>query len=64
MPDHLHLALRANPDECPNDVAFAYQNNLAYMANLGHLWQDSFYVGTFGEYTTQAIRHIARRENE
>ncbi|HLQ43662.1 MAG TPA: transposase, partial [Planctomycetaceae bacterium] len=46
MPDHLHLALRANPDESPNDVAFAYQNNLAFMANLGRLWQDSFYVGT------------------
>ena len=63
MPDHLHLALRANPEESPNDVAFAYQNNLAYMANLGRLWQDSFFVGTFSEYTTQAIRRIARREN-
>lgn len=64
MPDHLHLALRANPEESPNDVAFAYQNNLAYMVNLGRLWQDSFYVGTFGEYTTQAIRRVAKRENE
>lgn len=62
--DHLHLALRANPDDSPNDAAFAYQNNLAYMANLGRLWQDSFFVGTFGEYTTQAIRRIARRANE
>lgn len=64
MPDHLHLALRANPEESPNDVAFAYQNNLAYMANLGRLWQDSFYVGTFGEYTTQAIRNVAKRDNK
>ena len=64
MPDHLHLALRAKPDESPNDVAFAYQNNLAYMANLGRLWQDSFYVGTFSEYTTQAIRSAARKETE
>jgi REP element-mobilizing transposase RayT len=64
VPDHLHLALRANPDESPNDVAFAYQNNLAYMANLGRLWQDSFYLGTFSEYTTQAIRRAARKETE
>lgn len=64
MPDHLHLALRANPEESPNDVAFAYQNNLAYMAKLSRVWQDSFYVGTFGEYTTQAVRRIARREND
>lgn len=62
MPDHLHLALRGNPDESPNDIAFAYQNNLAYMTGLGRLWRDSFYVGTFSEYTTQAIRRAARKE--
>ncbi len=62
MPDHVHLALRANPDESPNDVACAYQNNLADMAKLGRLWQDSFYVGTFSEYTTQAIRRITSGE--
>lgn len=55
MPDHLHLALRSTPEESPNDVVFAYQNNLAHMVKLGRLWQDSFYVGTFGEYTTQAV---------
>ena len=57
MPDHLHLALRGNPEESPNDIACAYQNDLA---DLGRLWRDSFYVGTFSEYTTQAVRRIAR----
>lgn len=60
MPDHLHLALRPTIDEAPVDVVFAYQNNLAHMAGLGRLWSDGFYVGTFGEYTTQAVRIVNR----
>lgn len=62
MPDHLHLALRGNPEESPNDIAGLYQNELAALTNLGRLWHDSFYVGTFSEYTTQAVRRIARGE--
>ena len=60
MPDHLHLALRPTIDEAPTDVVFAYQNNLAHMVGLGRLWRDGFYVGTFGEYTMQAVRNVNR----
>jgi putative transposase len=59
MPDHLHAALRTQPDETPLEIVFAYQNNLAHMAGGGSLWQPSFYVGTFGEYSMQAVRNQA-----
>lgn len=58
MPDHLHAALRPSPEESPIDVVYAYQNNLAYMLRTGRVWTDSFYVGTFGEYSMQAIRNL------
>lgn len=61
MPDHLHIALRPKIDETPAQVARSYQNNLAYFLNRGRIWEDSFYVGTFGEYTMQAIRRSAAR---
>ncbi len=60
MPDHLHAALRATIDESPIEVVFAYQNNLAHMLGKGRIWSDGFYVGTFGEYTTHAVRDVAR----
>lgn len=55
MPDHLHLALRPTPNESPVDVVFAYQNNLTHLLKSGPIWMDSFYVGTFGEYSTRTI---------
>lgn len=61
MPDHVHLALRPKIDEAPAQVARSYQNNLAYFLNRGRIWEDNFYVGTFGEYTMQAIRRSAGR---
>ncbi len=61
MPDHVHLALRPKIDEAPAQVARSYQNNLAYFLNRGRIWEDSFYAGTFGEYTMQAIRRSASR---
>ncbi len=30
MPDHLHAALRGNIEESPQEIALAFQNNLAY----------------------------------
>lgn len=58
MPNHLHLALRGNIDESPSDIALSYQNNLAYALGQKRIWSDGFYVGTFSEYTTQAVRNI------
>jgi REP element-mobilizing transposase RayT len=62
MPDHLHAALRPMPHESPVDVVFAYQNNLAHMLNVGRIWRDSFYAGTFGEYNMQAVRNAVAHE--
>ena len=56
MPDHLHAALRGQVRESPVDLVFAYQNNLAHLINMGRIWSDGFYVGTFGEYSMQAVR--------
>jgi REP element-mobilizing transposase RayT len=60
MPDHLHAALRARIEESPIEVVFAYQNNLAHMLGKGPIWRDGYYLGTFGEYTTHAVRYLAR----
>jgi REP element-mobilizing transposase RayT len=53
LPDHLHAALRPQMEESPLDVAWCYLNNLAH--RFGRLWQDGYYVGTFGEYSTHVI---------
>lgn len=56
MPEHLHGALRGQVHESPLDLVSAYQNTLAQLVKKGRIWSDGFYVGTFGEYTMQAIR--------
>jgi REP element-mobilizing transposase RayT len=56
MPDHLHVALRGDHEESPNQLVFAFQNNLAYAVGMGRIWCDGFYVGTFSEYNMEAIR--------
>jgi REP element-mobilizing transposase RayT len=57
MPSHLHAALRVEPDRSPLELVFSYQNNLVYLQQLGRLWDKGFYVGTFGEYSMQAVRN-------
>jgi REP element-mobilizing transposase RayT len=65
MPDHLHVALRGNPTQSPQDIALGFQNNLAYLLGQVPIWQESFYVGTFGEYDMGAIRkHAQGRQDE
>jgi REP element-mobilizing transposase RayT len=56
MPDHLHVALRGDQGQSPNEIVYAFQNNLAYAIGQRHLWEDTFYVGTFGEYDMDAVR--------
>jgi REP element-mobilizing transposase RayT len=56
MPDHLHISLRGNIQDAPQEIALAFQNNLAYALGQVRIWADSFYVGTFGEYDMWAIR--------
>jgi len=56
MPDHVHLALRGNIEHAPQDIALAFQNNLAYRMGNCRVWEYNYYVGTFGEYTMRAVR--------
>ncbi len=59
MPDHLHAAMRGNLGQSPQDIALAFQNNLAYLLGQKPVWCENFYVGTFTEYDMWAIRHKA-----
>ncbi len=54
---HIHAALRAEAGTAPPEIAFCYQNNLAHLLRLGRVWSTGFYVGTFGEYSMQAVRN-------
>jgi REP element-mobilizing transposase RayT len=56
MPDHLHIALRGNVEHSPQEIALAFQNNLAYSLGQMRVWQYTYYVGTFSEYDMQAVR--------
>lgn len=56
MPDHVHLALRGNVEQSPQDIALAYLNNLAYLLGSKPVWQYGFYAGTFGQYTMRSVR--------
>jgi REP element-mobilizing transposase RayT len=56
MPDHLHLALRPDLSQAPEEIALAFLNNLAYVLEQRPWWQSGYYVGTFGEYGMPAVR--------
>jgi REP element-mobilizing transposase RayT len=56
MPDHLHIALRGYYEHSPQQIALAFQNNLAFALGQRAIWDDSYYVGTFSEYDMWAIR--------
>ena len=60
MPDHLHAALRGDIEQSPQEIALAFQNNLAYALGQVPHWACTFYVGTFGEYDMWAIRRKER----
>lgn len=56
MPEHVHLAIRGTIDHSPEEIALAFQNNLAYALRQVYVWQPTYYVGTFGEYDMTAVR--------
>lgn len=58
MPDHLHLALRGNPILSPAEIALGIQEATADVAGC-RLWEDNFYVGTFGDYDYKAIKGVS-----
>ena len=55
MPDHLHFSLRGNIENSPEQIALAFQNNLAYVLGQTRVCA-TYYVGTFGEYDMNAVR--------
>ncbi len=55
MPDHVHCALRGDPQRSPNNIGCAFQNGVAEQMRSGRIWEDQFYVGTFSEYDVDAI---------
>ena len=59
-PDHVHMALRGNVEQSPQEIALAFQNNLAFALGQNAVWSHNYYVGTFGEYNMNAIRLRAR----
>jgi REP element-mobilizing transposase RayT len=56
MPDHLHLALRGDIEQSPEDIALCFLNNLAFALDQRPWWQAGYYAGTFGEYGMAAVR--------
>ena len=61
MPDHVHIALRGNIKQAPEQIALMLQNDLARAVGC-RPWQDSYYVGTFSEYDMDEIRHMDKKE--
>jgi REP element-mobilizing transposase RayT len=56
MPDHLHLAVKARPEQSPCAVAEYFQLTTAQALRVLGLWKETFYVGTFGEYGLDHVR--------
>ena len=56
MPEHVHFSMRGNLEHSPEQIALAFQNNLAYCLARCRVWRETYYVGTFGEYDMNAVR--------
>jgi len=56
LPDHLHLAVRGNVAQSPEEIALAFLNNLAHVLDQRPWWLAGYYAGTLGEYGMAAVR--------
>jgi REP element-mobilizing transposase RayT len=56
LPDHVHLALRGDIEQTPEQIALAFLNNLAWVLDRRPWWMCGYYAGTFGEYSMAAVR--------
>src|SRR6056297_1697604 len=56
MPDHIHLALRGNIEQSPEEIALTFMNNIAFAFGQKAVFRPGYYVGTFGEYDMGAVR--------
>ena len=54
--DHLHMTVGFSWQESPADIALGYLNNLAYAHGMKPSLQYGYFVGTFGEYDSDAVR--------
>jgi len=61
VPDHLHVALRGDIEQSPEEIALGFLNNLAYALGQNRVWQDGYYVGTFSEYDMGVVRRLAQQ---
>ncbi len=55
MPDHLHVALRGQIEQCPGEITLSIMNNTAFAMGQNAIWQPGFYVGTLSEYDVRAV---------
>jgi REP element-mobilizing transposase RayT len=55
LPDHIHLAVGCSFNDAPDEVAFGFLNNLAFVHDMMPVFQFGAYVGTFGEYDNRVV---------
>ncbi len=55
IPDHLHLALGCTLLETPEQIVLSYMNSISQDLGMGHVFSDSYFVGTFSEYDLGVI---------
>ncbi len=56
MPDHLHVSLRGRVEDSPEAIALSLMNETSRRLNVVGLWKPSFYAGTIGVYSMDAVR--------
>jgi REP element-mobilizing transposase RayT len=56
MPDHVHMVLRGNIRESPEEIALSYLNNLACAMGQNAVWQFGYFAGTCGAFRMDAVR--------
>ncbi len=56
LPDHIHIALKGNPELSPYEIGLSFMNNLSYVLGFNWTWRSEFYVGTFSEYALSKLR--------
>jgi REP element-mobilizing transposase RayT len=56
LPDHLHLAVRGDVAQSPEEIALSFLNNLAHVLDQRPWWEAGYFAGTFGEYGMAAVR--------
>jgi REP element-mobilizing transposase RayT len=55
LADHVHLVLGCPIEAPPDEVVLGFLNNLAFVHGMTPIYQYGGFVGTVGEYTTEAM---------